>query len=184
LRLTLKLLILFFSILLNVQTVHALAVAQPIPSNVTLKRGESLPITFQIQAITSSQDQLCTYSFNGLNPLKFSFEKEEAVVEAGNKLNVFGTVEIPSNAPLKSYEGELVVNCKPKIEGSGVSVIGQVTSFPFYVRVEKSEKTEDGKSFILLLIMVLVLAVVIWLSKFRKNQKSIIDLGNKEEKQT
>lgn len=167
-KLTLKVLILFFSILLNVQTVHALAIAQPIPSNVTLKRGESLSFSFQIQALTSKEDKLCTYSVNGLDPLRFSFEQKETIVEAGNKMNVFGTLEVPSNAPIKSYTGELVINCKPNIPSIGVSLVGQVTAFPFYVKVEKPEKAGDGMSLFPLLIFVLVLVVLLWLIKSRK----------------
>lgn len=167
-KLTLKILILFFSVLLNVQTAHALAIAQPFPSNVTLKRGESLPFSFQIQALTSKEDQFCTYSLNGLNPLMSSFEKKEAVVEAGNKMNIFGTLEVPSNAPIKSYTGELVINCKPNMPSIGVSLVGQVTQFPFYVKVEKSEKGGEGTNFLPLLIFVSVLIVILLFVKFRK----------------
>lgn len=156
--------------MLNVQTAHALAIAQPFPSNVTIKRGESLPFSFQIQALTSKEDQLCTYSLNGLTPLQISFEKKETIVEAGNKMNVFGTLEVPSNAPIKSYMGELVINCKPNIPSIGVSLVGQVTQFPFYVKVERSEKAGDGKNFFPLLIFVLVLVVLLWLIKSRKKE--------------
>jgi hypothetical protein len=139
---SLKNLALIFLFSLFLREVSSLAVAQPMPSNVTLRRGESLPFKFEIQAITSREDQLCTYSIGGLKPLTVKFEKEEALVKAGSFLDVFGTLEVPRNAPLKEYEGKLTVSCRPIVEAKGVSVIVQTTELPFRVKVVGSEGKE------------------------------------------
>ena len=153
----------------SLQSARALAVAQPIPSNVTLKRGESLPFRFNVQAMTSKQDQLCTYSMSGMNSLIVTFEKGEVVVEAGKKLDVLGTLEVPRSAPFKDYEGELIVSCRPNIEASGVSLITQSTRFPFLVKVIKSEEGEefDWKFLLIPVLVVIIVSLVLFKLRYR-----------------
>ena len=175
-RLILKTLILLSTILFSLEAVHALAIAQPMPSNITLKRGESLPFRFNVQAVTSKEDQHCTYSMTGLNSLTVTFEKEEIIVEAGKELDVYGSIEVPTKAPTKEYKGEFIVSCNPNIEVSGVSVMTQSTRFPFFVKVEKSGEEEglDWKYILAFFIVVIIIVIsVIIKSKYgQKNKES------------
>ena len=165
-------LIIFLVFLLNFQEVHALAITQPMPSNLTLKRGDTIPFKFKIQAITSREDQFCTYSISDLNPLKVGFDKEESLVKAGNVLEVLGTLKVPFNAPIKYYEGKLIVNCKPNTVAIGVSSITQTTEIPFLVKVIKSEETETSylNYFLPCILVGLIIFLLIW-SKFRLGSK-------------
>ncbi len=157
-------LLFFFSF----QEVHALAVTQPMPSDLTLKRGDTIPFKFEIQAISSKEDQICTYSISGLKPIKVGFDKEEALVKTGNILDVFGTLEVPVNAPTKEYEGNLIVNCKPDIVSVGVSLIAQTTEIPFLVKVIESEEVETPywEYFLVWIFIGIAIVLPIWL-KFK-----------------
>lgn len=175
-----KILSLFFSILLSIQVARALAIAQPIPSDVTLERGNSLPFKFEIQAITSREDQLCTYSVSGLTPLKVGFDEERALVKAGKVLSVFGTLEVPFNVPIKEYEGKLTIRCKPDIVVLGASLIVDTTEFPFLVKVIKSEKEERlGWEYLSASIFFGIIIILVWSGFRHKPKKRII---KKEEK--
>jgi hypothetical protein len=166
-KLKIKILFLILALLFMVQEVRSLAIVQPIPSDVVLKRGESLPIKFEIQAINSRVDQLCTYSISELKPLIVRFDEEEAIVKAGNFLNVFGTLEVPLHAPTKQYEGKLTISCKPNIVTLGGSLIVDTTEFPILVKVIKSEKETSDKYYFSALIFVGIIVVIFVWSKFR-----------------
>jgi hypothetical protein len=154
-----KVLIIVLVFLLSFQGVHALAITQPMPSNLTLKRGDSIPFKFEIQAITSNEDQICTYSVSGLNPLKITFEEEQAVIDAGKVLEIYGRIDVPFYAPAKEFEGKLSVNCRPLIEAKGVSVITQATELPFNARVIESKPHIDKVTNIVFILVILILLV-------------------------
>ena len=135
-------LMLFLIMLMSIHTAYSLGVTRPIPMDLKLLRGDSARFYFQIQAVMESNKQSCSYSVSGINPLVISFDEKEAVVNAGEIKNVYGTVSVPNNAPIKTYEGELTVSCSPRVEGgiSG-SVIHKTLIVPFTASVV--EKTEE-----------------------------------------
>ncbi len=136
----------FIFSLLILPEVFSLAIIQPLPSNVTLKMGESIPFSFEIQALTSKENQSCTYSASDLEPLVVSFEKVQTKVEAGKAEKVFGRIDIPTKAPVKNYRGGIIISCKPDVQGEGVSVLTMATEVPFLVNVIKEETSvkEEG----------------------------------------
>lgn len=169
---SIKGLIIVLVFFLSFQGVHALAVTQPMPSDLTLKRGDTIPFKFEIQAITSVEDQVCTYSVNGLNPLKITFDKEQAVIDAGKILEIYGAIDVPLYAPAKDFEGKLNVNCRPLIEARGVSVITQATEIPFSARVVESKShTDIGTNIVFILIILIVFIFGIYKSKMAKNYR-------------
>jgi len=174
-KLIIKTLIIVSTLLLMIQGVYALAVTQSIPSDITLERGSSLPFNFKIQAMTSRENQSCTYSISGLNPIKVSFDKKDVLVPAGDFLNVFGTLEVPLNAPIKEYEGKLTINCRPDIGTSGASLIVEATRFPFLVEVIESEEAErlrwEHSSAPIFFVVITVILFLVFLSKSRHKTK-------------
>lgn len=136
----------FIFSLLILPEVFSLAIIQPLPSNVTLKMGESIPFSFEIQALTSKENQSCTYSVSGFDPLIVNFDKVQTKVEAGKSERVFGRLDVPPKAPIKNYRGEIIISCKPDVQGEGVSVLTMATEVPFLVNVIKEENPvkEEG----------------------------------------
>jgi hypothetical protein len=123
--------------LLSFQSVWALGVTRPVPYDVQLMKGETAGFTFEIQAMTSGEKQLCSYGISGLEPLQITFEEKEATVDAGSIKNVYGTVTVPNNAEIKTYAGTLSVSCGAYTEGqvSGSIVKTTVGGSPFNVKV-------------------------------------------------
>ena len=112
-----------------------MAVVQPLPANITLKRGESIPFSFEIQAITSKEDQLCSYTTEGLKPLHVIFEQPEIKVEAGRTARVFGLVEVPFYATAKEYNGWIIVTCRSSVKERGISMVSLSFKIPFSITV-------------------------------------------------
>ena len=151
--------------LVKIQAVNALAVTKPIPSNITLKNGESLQFNFDIQAVTSKEDLICTYSTHDLKPLIINFNEEKSVVKAGGIKEIFGTIEIPFHASVKEYIGNLIVSCEPVTGTEGVSIIAQTIEVPFRINVINIEESYK-KGFIEILIIITI-SVLLILYKFK-----------------
>ena len=105
------LLVITLGILFNAQLAQSLGVTRPVPYDIELMIGESAGFTFQIQAVTSTERLLCSYSISGLESLEMDFEEEEAVVDAGSIKNVYGTITVPGGVEIKTYNGRLTVSC-------------------------------------------------------------------------
>jgi len=131
--------ILVFALLLNLQSVYSLGVTRPVPYDIELMRGESADFTFQIQATTSTNRILCSYSIAGLDPLEIEFEEPEALINAGSVKRVYGTVTVPDDASYKDYRGKLSVSCGAVSEGgegiSGSIVMTTIGDSPLNVKV-------------------------------------------------
>lgn len=172
---------------MSIRTAWALGVTRPIPMDLKLLRGDSARFYFQIQAVMESNKQSCTYSTSGIEPLTVSFDQKETVVNAGEISSVYGTINVPSNAPIRSYNGDLTVSCIPYIEGevSG-SVIHKTIIVPFTASVvEKAEDrairgiTEKEKTAIpsltiyaIIILVILIVAVgVSYLFRDKKKKK-------------
>lgn len=164
----LKILISICVFLLGFQEVYALAISQPIPTNMTLKVGESLPFRFEIQAINSNEDLLCIYSINGLKPLKTIFNENKSVVKAGEVAQVLGTLEIPLNSPVKEYNGNLAVICSPTTDVTG-SVITQTMSVSFKVNVVKVEESDKGSIELFLILVGIAILFFIFDVNFKRS---------------
>jgi hypothetical protein len=135
-------LILFLTILMSIETVWSLGVTRPIPMDLKLLRGDSARFYFQIQNVMELNKQSCSYSVSGVEPLKIIFDEKEAIVNVNEVQNVYGTISIPDNSPIKTYSGDLTVSCRPYAEGeSSGSVIHKTLIVPFTASVV--EKTEE-----------------------------------------
>ncbi|MDI6826523.1 MAG: hypothetical protein QMD36_05070 [Candidatus Aenigmarchaeota archaeon] len=172
--------ILLSVLLMSIQTAMSLGVTQPIPIDLKLLRGDAARFYFEIQAVMESSRQSCSYSISGLDPLVISFDKKEVVVNAGDIKNIYGTVSVPIDAPIKAYNGDLTVSCRPFVgEGVSGSVIHKTLVVPFTVNVvEKLEERvvreipEEQKPAIhllpmlaIIILVILVIYLVYWLNK-------------------
>ncbi|MDI6826521.1 MAG: hypothetical protein QMD36_05060 [Candidatus Aenigmarchaeota archaeon] len=176
-------LIIFLTLLMTIQTVSSLGVTQPIPIDLKLLRGDAARFYFEIQATMDSK-QYCTYSVTGLDPLVISFDKKEVVVNAGDIKNIYGTVSVPIDAPIKTYDGTLIVSCKPhvELEASG-SVIQQTMGVKFVIdviekleervvrEIPEKEKPKVSPLSLILLIIVLILSIVGFYLTRKKERK-------------
>lgn len=172
-------------VLLSFQTALALGVTRPVPHDMELMRGESADFSFQIQAITSTSDIQCVYHLSDMDPLEIKFDSDEAIVKAGSKKIVYGTVTVPENTPFKTYSTELTVSCGAVQEGdgSGSQVKSTIGGSPFSVNVvefrEKEIKEirpeEKGISmeivFLIIIIIILLIGAYYWYAKPKKSAK-------------
>jgi len=170
--------VMVLTLLLCIQTVKPLAVSRPMPINLNLLRGDSEKIYFQIQAMVASDKQSCTFTPSGLEPLIIKFdEPSPTIVNLGEIKNIYGTVTVPQDAPIKTYNGQLVVNCAPSVgdKQTGGSVIHQTLVADFIVSVVQNkeevvvnpiiipkieEKPKASPIILVLIIIVLILAIV------------------------
>jgi hypothetical protein len=172
-----------------VSSVQAIGVTRPVPLAVKLLPGESQVFRFQIQATTSTMDQSCSCSIGGISPpLIVEFEEESGItVSAGGKENVYFTVYVPEDAPLKTYIGELTVRCGDKRESMGItgSLVYSTINSPFSVEVvsfREGEKPEmeipeeltaipmETVIVIIIVIVILIAGVYYWSKKSGKKK--------------
>ncbi len=171
-----------------VSLVQAIGVTRPVPLAVELLRGESQVFRFQVQATTSTLDQLCSYSISGVSPLVVDFEEESGVtVKAGGKENVYFTIIVPEDAPIRGYLGKLAVRCGDKREAKGItgSAVYSTINSPFSVDVvsfREGEKPEmeipEGPAgisteiviVIIIAAVILIAGVYYWSKKSRKKR--------------
>jgi hypothetical protein len=175
--------IIFLTVLLSIQIVSSLGLTRP-TSGINLLRGDSTQFSFQIQAVTSTEDQSCTYSMSGLDPLIITFDENQVIVKAGEIKNVYGTVSIPDDAEIKKYTGEITVKCKPQVEGVSGSLIQRTMISDFSVSVVGTEEERETRSvpkekvtaplynfpmiLLIIVVMILVVGVYLWTEKKKK----------------
>jgi hypothetical protein len=183
-------LIIFFIFLINIQTVNSLGVTQIVPldikllgynADLKLNRGDTTRFYFQIQTATSEGKQSCLSSIQNMEPLIINLDENETILEAGEIKNVYGTVTVPSNTPIKIYSGKLNVRCMPRAEGVMGSLIIQNTGLNVRIEiVEKPEETSEVKekkmmgAFYLwtpLILIVILVACVTFLFKKQRDKK-------------
>lgn len=166
------------------QIARSVGVSYPIPVSLNMLRGDTARFFFYISTSDSSVKQDCSYSVSGLDPLTINFdEKGVAVLNPVVQKNFYGTISVPDNAPITTYNGQLTVNCKPE-ESQGGSVIVPSVTVPFVVNVvEKPEERlvnqipeEKREAFplpFIIIVIVLILAIIgYYFSK--KSEKKII----------
>lgn len=178
------LLVITLGILFNAQLAQSLGVTRPVPYDIELMRGESAGFTFQIQAVTSTERLLCSYSISGLESLEIDFEEEEAVVDAGSIKNVYGTITVPEGFEIKTYNGRLSVSCgaySPEdVSGSAVRTTIGGSAFNIKVvevrdsdirKIEPPAKPVDYTTIIIALAIIIIIVaagVYYWFRKSRK----------------
>jgi len=177
----------FLSLILSIQIVKSLGVTSPMPVGLRLLRGDTARFYFEIQATTSSDKLTCKYNANGLDPLVVTFDENETILDAGTYKGIYGTVTVPVDAPIQTYNGGLTLSCAPYNEVKGFSgsiIYNNVnTRFPVSVVLEKEERAapnppvpviEKPKSspiLLVLIIIILVLAIIgFYLSRKKKIQ--------------
>jgi len=160
--------------------IKSLGVTRPIPYNIELMKNESAGFMFEIQAVTSTERLLCTFSIDGLDGLDLGFREKEVIVEAGSIKNVYGTVTVPADAEVKTYNGKLYVSCEAtEKEGvSGSTVKTSIGGSRFDVKVvelrEKEIKeiappheADDYMMVIIIAIIAIVLTVIVIIYYYR-----------------
>jgi hypothetical protein len=175
------------AVLAGAQGAQCLGVTRPVPYDVELLPGETAGFTFQIQAVTSTEDLDCVYSISGMNPLVLEFEEDGVVVAAGTISNVYGTVTAPEDAEKKTYGGSLTVSCGPlQTSDVGGSVVRTtIGGSPFNVNVvdvrerdireiSPPDKAADYTSIIIIAAIIIIIIVAIgvyyWYKKRRRKK--------------
>ena len=169
-------LIAILSLLLSIQTAMSISVTRPLPIDLKILRGDTERITFEIQALTSQEKLSCAYSVGGLDPLVISFDEKEVVVDAGGIKDVYGSVSVPVDAPIKVYDGSLTLTCSPYTENKDYSgsIMHQAITvrFPIEVVLTKEEKSVNpippeikvkpkaSPIILVLIIIILILAII------------------------
>ncbi len=157
---------LIFIILLST-TVVALGVTSPVPKGMKLLRGESSTFEFEIQAVTSADDMVCTYSMTEMAPIAVAFDSDQVTVKAGTIETVYGEVTVPADTPFKTYTAELIVSCgaksasesgsevKTTIGGSTLSI--DVVEFREEAKKEAEIPSQIPMNELMLLIIILII---------------------------
>lgn len=121
--------------------------SEPILEKGWLLRGESSRFYFEINCDTDVK-QTCTYSVSGLDPLTVVFDENGVTIDPHTTIEVFGTVSIPSDASIKTYQGDIDVSCSPYVEeGVSGSVVKQTFHLPFGVKVVEKIEERPAKKF-------------------------------------
>ncbi|MCX6822202.1 MAG: hypothetical protein NTW30_05500 [Candidatus Aenigmarchaeota archaeon] len=173
-NLTKFMLVTIFTLFMVSTAVTSIGVTQPIPVGLKILRGTTAKFYFQIQALKDSK-QSCTYSATGLDPLVITLDENKATVDEGTIKNVYGTVSVPNDAPIKTYTGMVIVSCAPFTganEDFSGSVVKQTTGANFIINVvehleeqpvipiPEKEKPKASPIILVLIIIVLILAIV------------------------
>jgi hypothetical protein len=148
-------------------------------------RGDAARFYFYIQAVGTTVKQSCSYYVSGMEPLIVTFDKEKVVIDPEAEEKIYGTISIPNDAPIKTYNGKLIASCEPHLEESesGGSLIKQRMGVDFIVdvverpeervvrEVPEEEKPKVSNLSLVLLIIVLILSIIgFYLT--RKKEKS------------
>jgi len=173
-------------ILLSFQAVWSFGITEPLPVGLKLLRGDSQRFFFQIQAVSSTNKLECTYTITGMDPLIINFDQDSVTVDAGGVENVYGTVTVPETAPVKTYSGQVMVNCAPPIgaqEGTGsrlqqsmavqfnLNVVGALEERKTETIPEEQPKVSYIPTFTILVIIIAIIAIVYWFISKRKKKK-------------
>jgi hypothetical protein len=170
------------ALLLTINSAQALGVTRPVPYDIQLQKGEKAGFVFEIQAVTSQEKQLCTYTIAGLDPIQVTFDDNEAIIDAGSIKEVYGTVTIPDSAEVKTYSGTLTVSCGAYSEGqvSGSVVKTTVGGSPFNIKVVEVRSqdirqvgpAQAGFDYTAILIIILIIIIIVVIGVYYKLRSS------------
>ena len=130
----------FLTLVTIIGIVSSLAITQPMPPNLRMLPGDTARFVFQVQAPFSKVKQSCKLSVSSIDPLKVNLDETSIILNAGETKKIYGTVSVPTNAPVNTYKGKIMVACRPyvtKEELSG-SVISNTRGVDFVVNVVKT----------------------------------------------
>ena len=157
-----------FLVIASLTLVSAIGVSFPHPQNIELKPGESTSFTFQIQSHDFAVK--CIPEMQETQGLEITLDKEYAL-EANQRLNVKGKVQLPSDMNAGNYEAQFCIECSPLGEESGSAVKQKVCNLPVTV-VGVNERTRQNifdaeeQESLLWIILVIVLVILITLIKY------------------
>ena len=180
------------SILIFLLPVVFAGVTAPLPSNIELTKDESSRFKFQIQAVNSDDDIVCTYAFNQDPPFLVEFDDTETTVAAGSRANVYGTVTPTEATGYGTTKSEFCVSCGPVNAPAGASVKVDTCGLALTVTLV-NERTRDNLNvpekekkglplsvttlFVILGLAIVAFIVYLLLRKKREyfNQKKLTD---------
>jgi hypothetical protein len=154
-------------VIFSLGLVSAIGITYPHPQDIELQKGESSSFVFQIQA----QDFAirCIPTIEESQGLEITLEKEY-IVSANERLNVKGTVKLPSDMSLGDYKATFCIECSPSELSGGSTVKTRTCSLP--VTVAGVDKRTRKNAFdvekamtllwVILVIAILILILLIW----------------------
>lgn len=159
--------------------VTAISATKPILERESLLRGESTRFHFMIDA--SSYPLSCSYSTSGLDPLVINFDEQKVDMNAGESKTIYGTLSVPADAPLKTYDGMFNINCEPLSAGGGSKIVQTVTAYfpsvsvvekaPTTIPIEEKAPATSYSSTIFILIIVIIVIIIGYFFKKEKKKK-------------
>jgi len=183
-------LMMVLGLLLAIQTVVSLGIPTPFPTNLRMMRGDTAEFKMNIQGINEPVSLSCSPYVEGFDPLIITFKEETVTVEAGEIKTVWGTVKVPNNAEIKTYEGTVHATCSPIVEGEegGGSKITKTPGNKWSLSVVATAAERNIPTFttttptpevtptistsaiitIIIIIAVLVIGVYYWFEKSKK----------------
>lgn len=177
-------LMLSIALLLTIPIVKPLLVTEPIPVGIRTVRGENQRFYFQIQNMHATNSLTCSYSITGIDTILVNPSEGTVTVDVNEIKNVYGTVSVPENAEIKSYNGQLSVKCSSSgvTEGTGsavqpgmnvrffVDVLSTQPEGPTpYIPSEKPIPTYNlGMIMLITIIIVLVVGIYFWSERKKK----------------
>jgi flagellar basal body-associated protein FliL len=182
-----KIISIFILCLMVILPLAYAGVTNPLPSNIELLKGDSERFKFQIQALHSESDLICTYEFENEN-MAFSvvFDEDETLVPSGELKYVYGTVNLPKNIDFGTYSENFCVNCVPVTKTSGTGVVIKTCGLPIKVNVVEErtrdnlyvpEKETNFKVIIGIIVIVLILLAIVlyaYVHPICKKNKTIV----------
>jgi len=161
-----KIILLGIFTILIIQLVSA-GVTTPLPSNMELLKGEDGRFKFEIQGVNQESNLICDYSFESEPLFEVEFDEDSVVVEAGEILEVYGTVKVPKDLDYGSYTAEFCVICNKESTEAGASVNINTCGLPLNVNVV-DERTRENlyvpdkvKNYKLVLLIVVIVSIII-----------------------
>ena len=122
-------LMILLGLMLFIEPVVSLGIPTPFPTTLRMMRGDTTDFKMNIQATNEIVRLSCNPYVDGFEPLIITFKEMTVTVEPGEIETVWGTVTIPSNAPIKTYEGMVHATCVPVVDTQDVSG-SKITKIP------------------------------------------------------
>ena len=184
-------LLVFLILSMAIPTVKSLGISSPRPPDLRMMQGDTAEFTFQIQAVTSTHKQSCTCYTEGFDPLIITFKEKTIIINAGQTGVVYGDINAPYDAPIKTYSGKIFASCTPIVETQELSGsrISQTSGIKYTLSVVGSESernipqmpkpkeevtptisTSSVMTIIIIIIAVLAIGVYYWSERKRKKK--------------
>ncbi len=165
-----------FAVLFSLGAVSALGVTRPVPYNIEITPGSSEEFSFEIQAVTSTEDVVCKPSISGMQGLEV-FLDDQIEVSAGEIKEVTGKITAQEDVAFGEYSGQLNVNCHAlnSEEGSdvntaigGLAITANVVEQTGKVVQEEKEASTTMWLGAIIVVAILALALVVYKTEIWK----------------